>query len=161
MKLITWNIQWCRGIDGRVDPARIVEHAGPSPTSTSCACRRSPTLYSPRCWEAVARINLRSSRAFSPAMRPAGRCGGCARRKRRRRHFGNMILSRLSCRAGVSPYASVSFRSRSQRHAADGTRGCVAFTRGSVTRYHHDPQMISVKRAAQVEAYLARPLRRR
>ncbi|HRO57866.1 MAG TPA: endonuclease/exonuclease/phosphatase family protein [Burkholderiaceae bacterium] len=27
MKLITWNIQWCRGVDGRVDPRRIVEHA--------------------------------------------------------------------------------------------------------------------------------------
>lgn len=23
MKLISWNIQWCRGVDGRVDPARI------------------------------------------------------------------------------------------------------------------------------------------
>lgn len=23
MKLVTWNIQWCRGCDGRVDPARI------------------------------------------------------------------------------------------------------------------------------------------
>ncbi|NLD56329.1 MAG: endonuclease [Burkholderiaceae bacterium] len=27
MKLVTWNIQWCRGCDGRVDPARIVAHA--------------------------------------------------------------------------------------------------------------------------------------
>jgi endonuclease/exonuclease/phosphatase family metal-dependent hydrolase len=27
MKLITWNIQWCRGCDGRVDPGRIVDHA--------------------------------------------------------------------------------------------------------------------------------------
>ena len=27
MKLITWNIQWCRGVDGNVDPARIVRHA--------------------------------------------------------------------------------------------------------------------------------------
>ncbi|MEO7134494.1 MAG: endonuclease/exonuclease/phosphatase family protein [Vicinamibacterales bacterium] len=27
MKLITWNIQWCRGVDGKVDPARIVDHA--------------------------------------------------------------------------------------------------------------------------------------
>jgi endonuclease/exonuclease/phosphatase family metal-dependent hydrolase len=27
MKLVTWNIQWCRGCDGRVDPARIVDHA--------------------------------------------------------------------------------------------------------------------------------------
>lgn len=27
MKLVTWNIQWARGCDGRVDPARIVEAA--------------------------------------------------------------------------------------------------------------------------------------
>ena len=27
MKLITWNIQWCRGCDGAVDPARIVKAA--------------------------------------------------------------------------------------------------------------------------------------
>jgi endonuclease/exonuclease/phosphatase family metal-dependent hydrolase len=27
MKLITWNIQWCRGCDGKVDPARIVADA--------------------------------------------------------------------------------------------------------------------------------------
>jgi endonuclease/exonuclease/phosphatase family metal-dependent hydrolase len=24
MQLISWNVQWCRGLDGRVDPARIV-----------------------------------------------------------------------------------------------------------------------------------------
>src|SRR5215210_3446076 len=27
MKLITWNVQWCRGIDGAVDPARIARVA--------------------------------------------------------------------------------------------------------------------------------------
>ena len=27
MKLITWNVQWCRGVDGRVDPARVVAEA--------------------------------------------------------------------------------------------------------------------------------------
>ncbi len=27
MKLITWNVQWFRGIDGRVDVARVLEHA--------------------------------------------------------------------------------------------------------------------------------------
>lgn len=27
MILITWNVQWCRGCDGRVDPARIVRDA--------------------------------------------------------------------------------------------------------------------------------------
>jgi endonuclease/exonuclease/phosphatase family metal-dependent hydrolase len=27
MKLITWNVQWCCGVDGKVDPARIVTEA--------------------------------------------------------------------------------------------------------------------------------------
>ena len=27
MKLITWNIQWCRGVDGNVDPGRIIREA--------------------------------------------------------------------------------------------------------------------------------------
>lgn len=27
MKLVTWNVQWCLGCDGRVDPKRIVEEA--------------------------------------------------------------------------------------------------------------------------------------
>jgi endonuclease/exonuclease/phosphatase family metal-dependent hydrolase len=27
MKLLSWNIQWCRGVDGRVDPARIAREA--------------------------------------------------------------------------------------------------------------------------------------
>ena len=27
MQLVTWNTQWCRGVDGRVSPERIVRHA--------------------------------------------------------------------------------------------------------------------------------------
>ena len=27
MRLLSWNVQWCRGIDGRVDPARIAAEA--------------------------------------------------------------------------------------------------------------------------------------
>lgn len=27
MRLLTWNVQWCRGVDGIVDPARIVREA--------------------------------------------------------------------------------------------------------------------------------------
>ncbi len=27
MKLITWNVQWCRGVDQKVDPARVVADA--------------------------------------------------------------------------------------------------------------------------------------
>lgn len=27
MKLLNWNVQWCRGVDGRVDPGRIANEA--------------------------------------------------------------------------------------------------------------------------------------
>ena len=27
MRLLSWNIQWCRGVDGRVDPERIARVA--------------------------------------------------------------------------------------------------------------------------------------
>ncbi len=27
MRLITWNVQWCRGVDHRVDPARVIAQA--------------------------------------------------------------------------------------------------------------------------------------
>src|SRR5918911_383307 len=27
VRLLTWNVQWCRGLDGTVDPARIVREA--------------------------------------------------------------------------------------------------------------------------------------
>lgn len=27
MKLITWNVQWCRGVDHLVDPARVIAEA--------------------------------------------------------------------------------------------------------------------------------------
>ena len=27
MRLLTWNVQWCRGVDGKVDPARIAREA--------------------------------------------------------------------------------------------------------------------------------------
>ena len=27
MQILTWNTQWCLGLDGRMDPERIVAHA--------------------------------------------------------------------------------------------------------------------------------------
>ena len=27
MKLLSWNIQWCRGVDGRVDAERVAREA--------------------------------------------------------------------------------------------------------------------------------------
>ncbi len=40
MRLVDWNIQWGRGVDGRVDLARIVRERARCTISTSCACRK-------------------------------------------------------------------------------------------------------------------------
>ncbi|MBM3345552.1 MAG: endonuclease [Betaproteobacteria bacterium] len=98
MKLITWNIQWCRGCDGRVDPVRIAR-----------ACR-DMTDFDVLCVQEVARgfdSGLEGShgedqfRLLADALpgyaliegvatdRAAHSVGGA------RRQFGNAIFSRL------------------------------------------------------------------
>jgi len=95
MKLVTWNIQWCRGCDGVVDPKRIIDHA------------RAFSDFDVLCLQEVAAnfSTLKGSQgedqfaqlaALLPGFTPvtatpvdvAGPDGS-------RRTFGNMILSRL------------------------------------------------------------------
>ncbi len=94
MKLVTWNIQWCRGIDGVVSPERIVEHA------------RAFAVFDVLCLQEVAANypGLAGSRgedqfAEIAALLPgyAAVPGGVvdtAGPDGTRRRFGNMILSR-------------------------------------------------------------------
>jgi endonuclease/exonuclease/phosphatase family metal-dependent hydrolase len=95
MKLVTWNIQWCRGCDGRVDPGRIVEHA------------RAFADFDVLCLQEVAAnfATLKGSRgedqfALLAALLPGftavtGTPVDVAAPDGSRRVFGNMILSRL------------------------------------------------------------------
>ena len=57
MKLITWNIQWCLGVDGRVDPGRIgrferaeeeLSQGGPPVRGESIVGPASRTVQDPR-----------------------------------------------------------------------------------------------------------------
>lgn len=95
MIVISWNVQWCRGCDGRVDPQRIVEHA------------LSLADFDVLCLQEVAAgfDDLEGSRgedqfALIAALLPGyhaldavavDRCDAHGRRQR----FGNMLLSRL------------------------------------------------------------------
>jgi len=97
LKLITWNVQWCRGVDGKVDPARIVRHAK-AIADFDVLCLQEiannypePLLAGSRGENQFAELaRLLPGYAPVPGVAvdvpaPAGA----------RRHFGNMILSRL------------------------------------------------------------------
>jgi endonuclease/exonuclease/phosphatase family metal-dependent hydrolase len=98
MKLLQWNIQWCRGMDGRVDPARIArvskdlcdpdvicfqEVADNYASLEGSAGEDQPTL--------LAQLFPGYSAHFACAVDVADGKGG-------RRRFGNMLLSRLPVR---------------------------------------------------------------
>jgi endonuclease/exonuclease/phosphatase family metal-dependent hydrolase len=102
MRLVTWNIQWCRGCDGRVDPQRIVDDA------------RALADFDVLCVQEVAANfpALRGSRgedqfALLAAALPgftaiSGVAVDSLARDGTRRRFGNMILSRLPVRWAVT-----------------------------------------------------------
>ena len=98
MKLITWNVQWCRGVDGKVDPARIVQNA------------RAIADFDVLCLQEIANNfpdpRLAGSRGENQFAELASRLPGfqgvpgaivdVPDDKGGRRHFGNLILSRAA-----------------------------------------------------------------
>lgn len=97
MKLITWNVQWCRGVDGRLDPARIVKHAKAiADFDVLCLQEIANNYPDPRLagsrgenqFAALARLLPDYVPVPGVAVDVPADNGG-------RRHFGNMILSRL------------------------------------------------------------------
>ena len=97
MILITWNVQWCRGIDGAVDPERIVREArGMADFDVLCLQEIADNYPEPRLRgssgeDQFARIGeLLPGYSIVPGVavdQPA--------ENGRRRRFGNLIASRL------------------------------------------------------------------
>ena len=99
MILITWNIQWCRGVDGRVDPARVVGEAKRlADFDVLCLQEVADNYPDPRLagqdgadqFEVLARLLPEYVAVAGPGVDVPG--------EGRRRRFGNMILSRLPVR---------------------------------------------------------------
>ena len=97
MKLMTWNIQWCRGVDLRVDPARIAAEAKRiADPDVLCLQEIADNFADPRLAGSTGEDQFARLAALFPGYRAvpgvavdhAGDHGG-------RRRFGNMILSRL------------------------------------------------------------------
>jgi endonuclease/exonuclease/phosphatase family metal-dependent hydrolase len=100
MKLITWNVQWCRGVDGLVDPARIVAEARRlADFDVLCLQEIADNYPDPRLagsngedqFARLARLLPGFTAVPGIAVDHPGDGG-------RRRRFGNMILSRLPVR---------------------------------------------------------------
>ncbi|HEX8741082.1 MAG TPA: endonuclease/exonuclease/phosphatase family protein [Casimicrobiaceae bacterium] len=109
MILITWNIRWCRGVDGRVDPQRVVREARAlADFDILCLQEVADNFPHPRLARAsdadqfaeLARLLPGYTAIEGVAVDRAGDggragAGGRPGDSGRRRRFGNMILSRL------------------------------------------------------------------
>lgn len=95
MKLVTWNVQWCCGLDGRVDVARIVRDAR-ALADFDLLCLQEVAVDYPGLPGAPAHDQPALLREllpgfelfYGPAVSERGRHG-------RWQHFGNLIASRL------------------------------------------------------------------
>ena len=98
MLLLQWNIQWCRGMDGRVDPARIARVAKQLCDPDVCCFQEVADNFDSLAGssgehqsEILEDLFPGYEAHFAYAVdTPDGRGG--------RRHFGNLILSRLPVR---------------------------------------------------------------
>ncbi len=98
MRVLTWNIRWCCGTDGRVDPARIAREAQRI-AAPDIACFQEAAAHFP---ELAGSGGEDQAAALADAF-PGYACaagwaldleGGAARRR-----YGNLILSRWPIRA--------------------------------------------------------------
>jgi endonuclease/exonuclease/phosphatase family metal-dependent hydrolase len=96
VKLITWNVQWCRGVDGKVDPARIVKYAK-AIADFDVLCLQEiannfphPRLPGSRGENQFSELS-RLLRGYQPV---PGVAVDVPAEEGERRHFGNMIFSR-------------------------------------------------------------------
>ena len=95
MRLLQWNIQWCRGVDGRVDPARIARVARELCDPDVCCFQEVAVNFAAlegSAGEDQAALLAQAFRGYDAHCAwgvdtPDG-AGG-------RRRFGNMVLSRL------------------------------------------------------------------
>ena len=95
MKLLTWNIQWCRGCDGRVDPGRIVAHAR-ALGDFDVLCLQEVASNFATLAGSAGEDQFAELARLVPGFEPvAGIAVDVPDGAGRRRRFGNLILSRL------------------------------------------------------------------
>jgi endonuclease/exonuclease/phosphatase family metal-dependent hydrolase len=158
MKLITWNVQWCRGVDGKVDPARVIAEAQRlADFDVLCLQEIADNFPDPLLPGSAGENQFALLASLLPAYTAVSGIavdhpgdGG------RRRRFGNMILSRLPVKQTFShllPYPADQDVPGMPRIAVEAV---VAAEFGDVRVITTHLEYYSLrKRAAQVEALRA------
>src|SRR6478752_5845012 len=97
MKLITWNVQWCRGVDLAVDPARIVDEAKRlADFDVLCLQEIADGYPDPRLGGSDGSDQFARLAQLLPGFTAtAGVAVDQPGENGRRRRFGNLVLSRL------------------------------------------------------------------
>ena len=157
MKLLSWNIQWCRGVDGRVDPERIArEVRAMADADVIClqeVARGFDTLAGSQGEDQFALL----ASAFPGytaiegiAVDVPGEGGGSAKR----RQFGNLLLSRLPLRQAwrhLLPWPADAARADMQRMAIEAVIEAPDIGDMRVTTTHL-AYYAAAQRLAQVDA---------
>jgi endonuclease/exonuclease/phosphatase family metal-dependent hydrolase len=95
MKLVSWNVQWCLGVDGRVDPARIVREARAF-ADFDVLCLQEVACNFPALEGSRGEDQFSIIAGLLPGYTAiAGIAVDSAAPDGSRRTFGNMVLSRL------------------------------------------------------------------
>lgn len=94
MRILSWNVQWCRGIDERVDPKRIASEAkrlaDPDVFCLQEVARNFPEMQGSSGEDQVEELK-KAFRGYEAFFAPGVDIPG----KKGRRQFGNLILTRL------------------------------------------------------------------
>ena len=95
MRLLSWNVQWCRGIDERVDPQRIAREAqrlaDPDVICLQEIARNFPEMAGSSGEDQVEELR-KAFQSYEAFFVPAVDLPS----KRGRRQFGNLVLTRLA-----------------------------------------------------------------
>lgn len=95
MKLLTWNIQWCRGVDGRVDPGRIARTARAF-ADFDVLCLQEVAVHFSGLAGSAGEDQMAALSAALPAYTPLfGAATELSEVAGRRRQFGNAVFTRL------------------------------------------------------------------
>lgn len=98
MKVLTWNVQWCLGVDGRVDPRRIVDEARAF-ADFDVLCLQEIACNFPALKGSAGEDQFALIAAALPGFAAfAGIAVDTPAPDGGRRTFGNMLLSRLPVR---------------------------------------------------------------